>query len=203
MPADNSGGRRQGVLADWNDDRGFGFITPDAGGPRSFVHVSAFPRGQRPVAGCALTYAEARDERNRLRASDVRYVGRTRSRRKGGAGVPVALAISASFFAVLLGLMALDEVSGWLVAGYGFMSALAFLNYRMDKTAAREGRWRTSESTLHLIAVLGGWPGALIARPVLRHKTTKQPFRTVFWMTVVANCAALAWFVWAAPLALP
>ena len=59
----------------------------------------------------------------------------------------------------------------------------------------RQGTWRTPESTLHAIDLAGGWPGALVARRVFRHKTTKQPFRTVFWLTVTVNCAALAWFV--------
>jgi uncharacterized membrane protein YsdA (DUF1294 family) len=43
----------------------------------------------------------------------------------------------------------------------------------------------------------------LVARRVFRHKTMKQPFRTIFWATVVANCVALAWFVYEAPLTLP
>lgn len=36
--------------------------------------------------------------------------------------------------------------------------------------------------------------------PVFRHRTTKQPFRTIFWVTVIANCVALAWFVYEAPV---
>ena len=41
--------RTHGVLAKWNDDRGFGFIAPAQGGDELFVHVSAFPRdGVRP-----------------------------------------------------------------------------------------------------------------------------------------------------------
>jgi uncharacterized membrane protein YsdA (DUF1294 family) len=80
---------------------------------------------------------------------------------------------------------------------------VAFLMYGADKSAAKQGRWRTSESTLHTIALVGGWPGALVARRVFRHKTTKQPFRTIFWLTVIANCVALAWFVHEAPLSLP
>ena len=71
-----------------------------------------------------------------------------------------------------------------------------------DKAAARQGRWRTPESTLHTLALVGGWPGALVAQRVFRHKTTKQPFRTIFWFTVVANCAALAWLLLGHPLAL-
>ncbi|HXR67497.1 MAG TPA: cold shock domain-containing protein, partial [Dermatophilaceae bacterium] len=65
--------REQGTLADWHDDRGFGFITPVAGGPRVFVHVSAFPRGQRPATNDLVTYGVGRDQRNRLSASDVLY----------------------------------------------------------------------------------------------------------------------------------
>lgn len=49
---------------------------------------------------------------------------------------------------------------------------------------------------------MGGWPGALVGRWV-RHEMTKQPFRTIFWGTAIANCVALAWFVYEAPLALP
>ena len=67
--------------------------------------------------------------------------------------------------------------------------------YRFDKSAARAGRRRTPESTLHTLALFGGWPGALVGQQVWRHKTTKQPFRTLFWGTVILNCAALTWLV--------
>ena len=61
------------------------------------------------------------------------------------------------------------------------------------KQAAQSGAWRTPETTLLVVGLLGGWPGALVARAVCRHKTRKQPFVTLFWLTVAVHCAALAW----------
>lgn len=71
------------------------------------------------------------------------------------------------------------------------MSLLTFIIYAIDKSAAQAKRRRTPESTLHLLALAGGWPGALLAQQWLRHKSAKQPFRAVFWATVVANVAGL------------
>ncbi|MEO5654241.1 MAG: DUF1294 domain-containing protein [Marmoricola sp.] len=113
------------------------------------------------------------------------------------------LAAAALFFTLLVGLHVLDDLPVALLIAYSLFSGVAFLMYGIDKSAAEQGGWRTSESTLHTIALVGGWPGALIARRAFRHKTTKQPFRTVFWFTVIANCTALAWFVSEAPWRLP
>ena len=65
--------------------------------------------------------------------------------------------------------------------------------YAVDKSAARKGAWRTQESTLHLLSLAGGWPGALVAQQKLRHKSRKQSFRFVFWVTVLLNCGAFVW----------
>ena len=49
--------RIDGTLTKWNDDRGFGFITPTQGGPEIFAHISAFSRGgQRPRLGERLSF---------------------------------------------------------------------------------------------------------------------------------------------------
>ena len=72
-------------------------------------------------------------------------------------------------------------------------STFTFLVYAKDKWAARSGRWRTKESSLHTLALIGGWPGALLAQQLLRHKSRKNAFQFAFWATVVVNCAAFAW----------
>lgn len=79
----------------------------------------------------------------------------------------------------------------WIAAAYAGMSLLTFVVYALDKAAAQAQRWRTAESTLHLLALACGWPGALLAQQWLRHKSAKQEFRSVFWATVVLNVAGL------------
>jgi uncharacterized membrane protein YsdA (DUF1294 family) len=82
------------------------------------------------------------------------------------------------------------------IAGiYAALSVLTFTVYGIDKSAARRGTQRTPEAELHLLALLGGWPGALVAQRVFRHKTRKQPFRAYFWVTVAVNCGALVWLL--------
>jgi uncharacterized membrane protein YsdA (DUF1294 family) len=76
---------------------------------------------------------------------------------------------------------------------YLLASVVSFLTYALDKSAARAGRWRTRESTLHLLALFGGWPGALLAQRVLRHKSSKRSFQVVFWMTALCNCLVFCW----------
>jgi uncharacterized membrane protein YsdA (DUF1294 family) len=74
------------------------------------------------------------------------------------------------------------------------VSLAAFGAYAHDKSAAAAGRWRTPERTLHLLGLLGGWPGALLAQQWWRHKTRKTAFVVTFWCTAVLNTAALvAW----------
>ena len=82
-----------------------------------------------------------------------------------------------------------------LLLAYLAMSVIAYATYARDKSAARTGRRRTPEKTLHLMALLGGWPGALLAQRQLRHKSSKTSFLVMFWVTVGINLAALAWLL--------
>jgi len=67
------------------------------------------------------------------------------------------------------------------------------VEYYLDKKAAVRNTRRTPEITLHALAVLGGWPGALVAQRIFRHKSGKAGFQLAFWMTVTANVSVFVW----------
>ena len=83
----------------------------------------------------------------------------------------------------------------FLAPAFVFISLITFVVYAIDKATAQKGRWRTPEAHLHLLALLGGWPGAMIAQQALRHKSKKISFRLVYWITILFNCTAVVWLL--------
>jgi uncharacterized membrane protein YsdA (DUF1294 family) len=118
---------------------------------------------------------------------------RKNSRSDGKANGRWPLALVALVFALLAGATAANQLPITVIAVYAGASLIAFVAYALDKAAARAGRWRTQENTLHLLALVGGWPGALLAQRQFRHKTAKTSFLVIFWATVLLNCGALGW----------
>ena len=185
--------RRRGKIAEWKDDRGFGFIAPHGGGEKVFVHISSFSnRHRRPVANELVTYELVIDEdRARARAEQVAFMfERPIPLVKGGWG---AFVLPGLFFMLVSAAVFMERLPLLVLGIYLVASTVTFLLYVHDKSAAQKGEWRTSESTLQIFSLIGGWPGALAAQRLLRHKSKKQSFRIVFWATVLLNCAVLVW----------
>lgn len=200
-----------GELTRWDDERGFGFLTPVDGGPDVFLHISAFPRAAgRPQLGDLLNFSVGRADNGRLRAEKVELIrttataarsrqrpaARRQSRGQRVAGLVVALAVVALFAGALLVLSlgradATWAVPGWVAVFYGAASILCFIVYAVDKSAAVAGRWRIPENTLLGLGLLGGWPGAILAQQFLRHKLRKRRFMATFTGTVLANLGVL------------
>jgi uncharacterized membrane protein YsdA (DUF1294 family) len=109
--------------------------------------------------------------------------------------VSVARTLVTAFVAFLVVLIIMGQMPVMVLGIYLVCSLITYAMYSADKAAARRGRWRTKESTLHLLSLIGGWPGALVAQYHLRHKSRKAPFRVAFAATVVLNTAALIWFI--------
>ena len=80
----------------------------------------------------------------------------------------------------------------WIYLGLGILLSIV---YAVDKSAARNHRWRVSERNLLVVGLLGGWLGAVVAQQVLRHKTRKASFQWAFWATVIVNAVVVLAFV--------
>jgi len=80
---------------------------------------------------------------------------------------------------------------------YSLLSTITFVVYGFDKLAAERGGKRVRERTLHLLALCGGWPGALAGQQIFRHKTRNRTFQVDFWLIVLLNIALLTgWHLW-------
>jgi uncharacterized membrane protein YsdA (DUF1294 family) len=133
------------------------------------------------------------EEGGKLRAAAVELQGPDRSRaaalpRKGSL---LAIPALAALYAWIT--LTWDTVPLIFPVLYAAASVITFLAYAIDKRAAQRGGWRIQESTLHLFALAGGWPGAILAQVLLRHKSQKPSFRVVFWLTVLINTALFAY----------
>lgn len=68
------------------------------------------------------------------------------------------------------------------------------LRFRQDKQRAIAGARRIPEADLLGLALIGGTPGAFLARHLFRHKTRKQPFSTWLWLIAVIQAGGLIGF---------
>lgn len=184
--------RYQGRLHDWNDDKGFGFATPNGGGDKAFVHIKSFARTtRRPVDGDLITYTAGRDKQGRLQANAIRLVGEPKPADDRATPDWFGPAFALLFVAALLGAVFTGQLTITVLAAYALMSAIAFIAYGLDKAAATAKRQRTPEATLHFLGLICGWPGALLAQRVFGHKSRKREFQSTFRVTVVVNVAVL------------
>lgn len=128
----------------------------------------------------------------------MKHKGSSRKRSASGRGRRLLSAVlGVVVFFVGLAILAPAPEWRWFVGFYALMSALSFSLYGLDKRASTRGGWRTSEARLHLVELLGGWPGALLAQRVFRHKTRKTSFLVVFYLATAVNLAVLGWLLFA------
>jgi len=197
--------RREGTIKTWNSERAFGFILPNDGGPDVFVHINAFQDNRsQPQEGLRVSFELEQTPEGKKRAKLVRALPfkpstNTRLTRAAESVRPAprpapwgtaTYLVLAAFVVLFVVASVLWRMSGWVAVAYLLLSVVCFLAYAIDKSAAAAGSRRIPEATLHLLALLGGWPGAIVGQQFLRHKSSKAEFRAVFWFTVVFNVVA-------------
>ena len=188
--------QQKGKITNWNDDKGFGFITPIGGGKQIFIHVNAFKnRGIRPKLNQIVSYDTSKDNRGRTCANNASRLGDRKPKKAKNNSSTLSIIIAFVFSVFLVLSVLATKMPALVIAVYFVVSLLTYIMYSVDKSAAQNGDWRTPESTLHFLSLSGGWPGALIAQQKLRHKSKKQPFRMVFWLTVILNFTVFIWLL--------
>lgn len=186
---------QRGVLKTWNDDKCFGFIAPEDGSPDVFVHISVFSnRTTRPTVGAPMGYMLGKDFQGRPRALNAwMEFG------KGGRGPArtwgpwIATFVAADFIGALGVAAFYGAIPRFVPFAYLALSVATFATYAWDKWRAKRGGDRTAEATMHLLEMLGGWPGALIAQQWLRHKSRKRSYQVRFWIIVAFHVGAWLW----------
>jgi uncharacterized membrane protein YsdA (DUF1294 family) len=79
--------------------------------------------------------------------------------------------------------------------GFLLLNVITFLVYGIDKWKAKSNRWRIPESTLLLLAIVGGSIGAWCGIKLWHHKTLHKKFRYGIPAIIIIQIAA-AVFVW-------
>ena len=86
-----------------------------------------------------------------------------------------------------------------LAAAFIAVNLGTFVLFGIDKAKARAGSWRVAESTLLMLAFVGGTLGAYAGRAVFRHKTHKQPFNSNLFAIAVVQVlglgALIGWWI--------
>jgi uncharacterized membrane protein YsdA (DUF1294 family)/cold shock CspA family protein len=199
-------GLRSGKLTQWKDERGFGFIQPVDGSQEVFLHISEVKDAtRRPQENDTIYYHCVVDSDGKVRACNAFILGaRNKSTSLSNRANPSG-SIASSFPIVEVVLLSLLPLIGaihftWITRNplplvlYPAMSLVTYALYADDKSRAKRKDWRTSEQTLQLCELAGGWLGGFIAQRILRHKSQKESYQATFWAIVIIHY--IAWLFW-------
>ncbi len=198
--------RENGILEDWHDARGFGFIRRP-NGSKLYVHMKSIGKSvERPKAGDKLSYEIGEGAGGRPAAIKVRIAtepakaapvaaqttgasppvdakpaaeapaSRVREPRPGFRQISMRTAAAATIIVLLGNNIMLGRFPVWVGLLYVIGGIASWLFYQADKHAAEKREWRAPERSLHLADLAFGIIGGLLAQHVLRHKTYKPGF---------------------------
>jgi len=181
LPTSGSAGVIRSRIVEWDASRGFVFV--DHGGKRLFLHHRDFVRRDlRPRPGDGVSFVVGSDGQGRACAKSVESL-KHRGQLRGRHGFVL-------FVLLIVPALAVWSLpwSPWVSLGYlVVVSGISYRAYRDDKNRAQLGGQRRSESSLHFLDLIGGWPGGFLAQRQFRHKTAKASFQRVFRGTLLLH----------------
>ena len=83
-----------------------------------------------------------------------------------------------------------------LLAIFIILNLISFITYGVDKHKAVKNKWRIPESTLILLALIGGAVGAILGMKVFRHKTKHPKFYIGVPLILVLHIVIVALFIY-------
>lgn len=176
-----SAGAIRSRIVEWDASRGFGYV--DHGGKRLFLHHRDFVRrDQRPRRGDGVSFVVGTDGQGRACATFVETLER-RGQLRFRDWIVFVVLVTVPVLAVL----SLPWSTYYSLTYLVVVSGLSYRAYRDDKKRAQHGLQRRTESSLHFVDFMGGWPGGYLAQRQFRHKTAKASFRRVFWGTILLH----------------
>lgn len=168
-------------VVEWNAEKGYGWL--QWADKRVFLHRRDFSgRRRTPEVGEEVQFILGRDAQGRHCAKNAVST-------RGGGFVAGLLHLLLLGVLLTLPVIALKRFPSelWKMVAYAcVISLITYSAYASDKLRARTRAWRIPESTLHLLELLGGWPGAWLAQKRLRHKCSKSSYQLTFWLIIVA-----------------
>ncbi len=184
--------RKKGILTKWNEDKGYGFITPIGEKKEIFVHISEFQG--HPLLNDRISFTLSKDKNGRdcaINSIKFNKAKLTFETKKTNSISILSISIIAIFYGTLLYFTLNQKIETYIVPYYLLIGISTFYMYAKDKDYAQDGNWRISEKTLHILSLIGGWTGALIAQDKLQHKSSKLSFKIVFFITILLNLLLL------------
>ncbi len=187
--------RASGKIVSWDRVKGCGYALAKAGTSEIFIESKDFEESHyQAVVGQQIKFEISETKRGAPTGHSIKFTGeRIHTKNRSwygftwGAIALLAVFVSWLYIAKVIPLA--------LLACYAFVSFISFSCYYIDKRAARKDLWRLSESNLQLGALLGGWPGALLAQGVFRHKIRKPLFLLVFYIIVSLHIGLLGFYL--------
>jgi len=175
--------KRTSHIIEWYEDRGFGFLADGDG--RIFLHIRELVNGHDPPRpGDSIVFAMGSDKEGRPQAVQATNLDR-RNKLSLNSWFHLLLLLVlpvAAFFKI-----SLPMERYWIAIFAAIVSPVTYVLYARDKRLAITGGFRISELRLHVLELIGGWPGAFIAQRHFRHKCSKRFYKFIFWVIVLGH----------------